>query len=251
MRESPLMLGWLGVRAALFWVVLALSTVVYSVLAIVLMPLPADTRYRIIMTWASLNIWWLKVVCGVNYRVEGREHLPKGPAVVLSKHQSSWETLAFAFLFPPQVWVLKRELLHIPFFGWGLAAMSPIAIDRKAGRTAIEQVVRQGTERIRAGRWVVVYPEGTRMAPGTKGRYKLGGAILAAKAGVPVVPVAHNAGHFWPRHQFIKWPGTITVRIGPAIDTTGLSPEEINARAEAWIEAQMVELGHNPRNLPT
>ncbi len=160
----------------------------------------------------------LKHLCGLDYRVEGREHLPGGAAIILSKHQSAWETIAFQEIFPPQTWVLKRELMWIPLFGWALALLRPIAIDRSAGRKAIEQVIEQGRERLQSGIWVVVFPEGTRVAPGTRKRYGMGGAVLAAETGYPVVPVAHNAGSFWPRRGFLKRPGTVRVVIGPVID---------------------------------
>jgi 1-acyl-sn-glycerol-3-phosphate acyltransferase len=184
----------------------------------------------------------LRTLCGVRWKVEGRENLPQRPAIILSKHQSAWETLAFQHIFPPQVHVLKRELLWIPFFGWGLALMSPIAIDRARGIAALRQIARKGRERLEQGFWVVVFPEGTRVAPRQKRKYQLGGAWLAAHARAPVVPVAHNAGSCWPRNSFLKFPGEVTVRIGPAIESAGRDPQAINAQAEAWIEAQQKTL---------
>src|SRR3569833_2900547 len=170
----------------------------------------------------------------LHHAVEGREHLPAGAAIVLAKHQSAFETLAFQRIFPPQVWLLKRELLWVPFFGWGLAKQKPIAGDRKATRKALQQLLTIGGARLEHGRWVVIFPEGTRTAPGKKGRYAPGGAMLAARSGYPVVPVAHNAGEFWPRRGFIKRPGTIRIVIGPVIDSRGRSAQEINALAEVW-----------------
>jgi 1-acyl-sn-glycerol-3-phosphate acyltransferase len=204
--------------------------------------LPQVTSARTAVVWSRFVIWWLKITCNVDYRVTGTEHLPSTPAVVLSKHQSAWETIAFTIIFPAQAGVVKRELLWIPFFGWSLAATRPIAIDRSRGIRALEQVVRSGTARLRGGRWVIVYPEGTRVKPGQRGRYNPGGAMLAVKAGVPAVPVAHNAGEFWPRHGFVKKPGTITVAIGPPIDTVGSRAKQVNAQAEAWIESAMAKL---------
>lgn len=145
-------------------------------------------------------------------------------------------------VFPPLVWVLKRELLWIPFFGWGLAVLNPIAINRKAGRHAMHQVVEQGTQRLNAGRWVVVFPEGTRVPPGTRGRYRAGGALLATESGYPVVPVAHNAGEYWAKGQFLKRPGTIRVVVGPLIQSRGRKPEEILAEAQDWIESTMARI---------
>jgi 1-acyl-sn-glycerol-3-phosphate acyltransferase len=178
------------------------------------------------------------VLCGVRWRLEGREHLPAAPSVILAKHQSAWETLAFQQIFPPQVHVLKRELLWLPFFGWGLALMSPIPIDRGRGLAALRQIARRGKQRLAQGFWVVVFPEGTRVKPGQRRRYQLGGAWLAAASGAPVVPVAHNAGRVWPRNSFLKYPGEVTVRIGPPIGSEGRAPEDINALAEMWIETQ-------------
>lgn len=189
-------------------------------------------------------LFLLRVICGVEYRVLGAEHIPKKPSIVLSKHQSAWETLAFQKIFPPQVWVLKKELLRIPFFGWGLAMTSPIAIDRSSGKAALEQVVEQGRDRLRQGFWVVIFPEGTRIAPGKKGKYRIGGAWLATHVNVPVVPVAHNAGEFWGRNSFIKRPGTITVSIGAPIDPAGMEPGDLNVLVEAWIEAEVKRISN-------
>src|SRR5207248_7872901 len=197
---------------------LVLVTPPSALLALATFPLPRMLRYQIISGWSRLVVWLAKTVLGIRWRVEGREHLPARPAVILSKHQSAWETMAFQLIFPPQVHVLKRELLWIPFFGWGLALMSPIAIDRARGARALRTIARRGRERLAQGFWVVVFPEGTRVRPGERRAYQLGGAWLAAAAGAPVVPVAHNAGLFWPRNAFLKRPGTITVRIGPCND---------------------------------
>jgi len=229
-------------RSALFWLALVVITPPYALVAFASAPLPRLARYRVISGWSRLVLWCLRLICGVRWRVEGREHLPAVPAVILSKHQSAWETLAYQQIFPPQVHVLKRELLWLPFFGWGLALMSPIAIDRGRGLAALRQIARRGRRRLEQGFWVVVFPEGTRVKPGERRRYQPGGAWLAAAAAAPVVPVAHNAGKLWPRNSFLKYPGEVTVRIGPAIDSAGRSPEDINALAEMWIETQQRSL---------
>lgn len=206
--------------------------------------LPFRQRYRLLSQWGRFHTWLVKRLCGLGYRVHGREHLPQhGAAIILAKHQSTWETIAFQEVFaPPQTWVLKRELMWVPLFGWGLAMLRPIAIDRGAGRKAVEQIVEQGRKRLDEGIWVVIFPEGTRVAPGHKRRYGVGGAVLAAATGYPIVPVAHNAGSFWPRRGFLKKPGTIEVVIGPPIHGKGKTPEEINRQVEEWIEQQMVRL---------
>jgi 1-acyl-sn-glycerol-3-phosphate acyltransferase len=230
------------VRSALFWLALILLTPPYALLAVASAPLPRLARYRVISGWAWLALRCLRRICGVHWAVEGREHLPRRPAVILSKHQSAWETLAFQEIFPPQVHVLKRELLWIPFFGWGLALMSPIAINRARGMAALRQIARRGRQRLEQGFWVVVFPEGTRVKPGGHRRYQIGGAWLAAHSGAPVVPVAHNAGRVWPRNSFLKYPGKVTVRIGPPIESKGRDAAAINAMAEQWIEKQQKTL---------
>lgn len=235
-------------RSALFAAALLVVTPPFAVLSVLTFPLSRMARYRIISAWSRIMLFAARVFCGLDYRVEGLEHLPRAPSIILSKHQSAWETLAFQTVFPPQVHVLKRELLWIPFFGWGLAMMSPIAIDRGKGRAALRQLARVGKERILQGFWVVIFPEGTRMSPGQKGNYQAGGAWLAVQTGVPVVPVAHNAGLYWPKNAFLKHPGTITLRIGPTIPTQGRDSAAVGRDAERWIEQQQEELCPAPSN---
>lgn len=235
-------LGFAWLRSAFFMLGLFLVTPIYAVLAIMTFPLPPLMRYRLISGWAYLMLWWLRVTCGIRYRLVGAENIPSTPSIILAKHQSAWETLAFQQIFPPQVWVLKRELLRIPFFGWGLAMTSPIAIDRGAGREALKQLVSQGKDRLGQGFWVVIFPEGTRVAPGKKGKYHIGGAWLASHTETDVVPVAHNAGEFWGKNSFVKKPGTITVSIGQPIPSEGLTPNDLNHLVEAWIENEMKQL---------
>jgi len=229
-------------RSTLFMAGMVPTTVLFALLGLLTFPFPFRWRYRVITQWTTFNLWWLKVTCKLRYVVEGEEHIPAGPAVILCKHQSAFETMVLQRIIPPHVWLLKRELLWVPFFGWGLAMLEPIAIDRKAGRKSLQQLLETGARRLAAGRWIVIFPEGTRVAPGQKGRYAPGGAMLAVRGGCPVVPVAHNAGEFWPRRGFIKRPGTIRVVIGPTIDTRGRSAQEVNAMAEQWIEETMAKI---------
>ncbi len=231
--------GLIFLRSALFMAALLLFTPPYALLIVLSRVLPAHTRYRVVQGWTITAMGLIRHVLGIDYRVLGRENIPDRPSVILSKHQSAWETIALQRIFPPLVFVLKKELLRLPFFGWGLGSIPMIAIDRGAGKDALAQVLEQGKDRLARGFWVVVFPEGTRVAPGTSRRYKPGGAYLAAHAGMLAVPVAHDAGEYWRRNAFLKYPGTITVSIGPAIDARGLPPEEVNARASAWIEAEM------------
>jgi 1-acyl-sn-glycerol-3-phosphate acyltransferase len=229
-------------RSAVFLVLMMALTLPYGVFSPLLLMFPRQLRHSLIRTWARMVTPLARVVLGIRYRVEGLENLPDTPVVFLSKHQSAWETIAFQVCLPPIVFVLKRELLRIPFFGWGLKAYSPIAIDRGAGREALKQLVEQGQARLNDGFSVVVFPEGTRIAPGHKGTYQIGGAWLACKAGAKIVPIAHNAGECWGKRALIKHAGVVTVKIGPAIDTAGRKPAEVNAAVEAWIEGQMAVL---------
>ncbi|HYI86827.1 MAG TPA: lysophospholipid acyltransferase family protein [Burkholderiales bacterium] len=229
-------------RSTLFALALCLVTPPYAVFALLTAPLPRMTRYRLISGWSRLVIRLARWILGIEWRVEGRENLPSRPAVILSKHQSAWETMAFQLIFPPQVLVLKRELLWIPFFGWGLALMSPIAINRSRGMRALRTIARRGRERLAQGFWIVVFPEGTRVPPGAQREYHPGGAWLASASGALVVPVAHNAGLLWPRNAFLKRSGTVTVRIGPPIEAADRDPKTINDLAKTWIEEQQKAL---------
>lgn len=229
-------------RSFLFAIVLAIVTPPYALFGFLVFPFSPRVRHRIITSWAPLVMWFVWHVLGIRYRVIGRENIPAVPSVILSKHQSAWETMALQVIFPPLCFVLKRELLRVPFFGWALAQIPGIAIDRADGKSALAKVIEQGKARLTEGFWVVVFPEGTRTAPGTTRRYKPGGGALAVQAGAPVVPVAHNAGEYWGRNAFLKYPGEVVVSIGPVIDTAGLDAATVNARAEAWVEAEMRRL---------
>lgn len=226
----------------LFYLGLLVITPIFSVIAILLVPLNNVTRSRIASGWAYCTVYWLKLTCNLSVSVQGREHIPDHPSIVLCKHQSAWETIALQTIFPPQIWVMKRELLMIPFLGWAFMALAAIPIDRSAGREALKKLVANGKDRLARGLWVVIFPEGTRTAPGQRAKYHVGGAWLAAHTQSTVVPVAHNAGRYWRKNSFIKYPGTIQVVIGPPIETAGMKPDEVNQRVEAWIEAEMQSL---------
>jgi len=232
----------LYVRALLFYVGLFALTIPFSLLAIVLIPLPAVTRSRWVSGWAYSVLWWLKVTCNLRYEVRGRAHIPVHAHIILSKHQSAWETIGLQCIFPPQIWVMKKELLMIPFLGWAFWALDAIPIDRSAGREALKKLVNNGKERLARGLSVVIFPEGTRTAPGTRGKYHIGGAWLASHTATTVVPVAHNAGRFWRKNSILKYPGVIQVVIGPPIETAGLKPDAVNKLVEDWIEAEMLNL---------
>ena len=235
-------------RSALFLLLAILITAPFGLLVTLSVVLPMRWRFRIIAVWLTGFMALCSHVLGLRYRVVGRENMPRRPSVVLSKHQSAWETVALQAIFPPLVFVMKRSLLLIPFLGWAFAAVKMISIDRGAGKNALRQVEKQGSERLKAGYWVVIFPEGTRIPPGESRRFKTGGAHLAVSAGVPVVPVAHNAGEFWAKNAFVKKPGLITVSIGPPIDTAGKTAEQVTALAEQWVEAEMRRL--SPHRYP-
>ena len=222
------------VGSFLFAVWLAGVTVVWCGVSLLTAPLPPLWRYSIIVVWARLALWGLRVFCRVRFRVAG-ERPPRRPAVFLSRHESAWEVIAYLLIFSPAVFVMKRSLFHVPFFGWGLRLMSPIPIDRSSPRQALRKIERLGRKRLECGFNVVIFPEGTRMAPAETRPYFSGGAWLAKRAGVPVVPVALDSGACWPKNAFFKFPGTITVRVGEAIGTEDLSVEAVNERAQTWI----------------
>jgi len=226
----------------LFIIGQVLATLIFAILALLIFPLPFRYRYTIMTGWARFVVWWLEKTCKITYEIEGLENIPSGAAILLSKHQSAFETIVFQKIFPTQVFLLKRELFYIPLFGWALASLEPIAINRNKRHQAIEELIKQGTERLSRGLWVVIYPEGTRVIPGKKERYRIGGALLAEKSGYPIVPVAINSGKFWQRNSFIKQPGTIKIVIGPVIDPKGKDYKEINQLVEEWIEKQMLTM---------
>jgi 1-acyl-sn-glycerol-3-phosphate acyltransferase len=230
-------------RSTLFAIYGAVATLLLAPLvSIAALALGGIWGYRAGRIWRLSIQWGVEHILGIRPRIIGLENMPQEPCVILSKHQSAWETMTLQDCVPQGafcVFVLKKELLRVPLIGWGLAAMKMISIDRSAGKEALDKVVEQGRERLKSGFYVIIFPEGTRVAPGTTKRYKSGGAYLATRVGCKVVPVAHDAGEFWPRQAFIKRPGTVTVSIGPAFDATGMPEAEINRRVEEWIEAEM------------
>lgn len=204
--------------------------------------LPFRKRFVLARVWGLVLLWALKVTCRLDYRIEGRENLPDGNHIALWKHSSSWETIAMAVVFPRQVWVLKRELTWIPVVGWGIRQLHAIAIDRKSGHSAVGQVVEQGKQRLDEGDWIMIFPEGTRMPPGQTRRYGVSGTLLAVERNKLIVPVAHNAGSYWPRRGWMKKPGTVRLVIGPPIEPAGRDVREINKEVQDWIESTVSSL---------
>ena len=229
-------------RSLLFYIGQIISTILIAPIGIIAFPLDFKKRYYLITRWAVFNLWWLKICCNVTYEIKGKDNIPGKPCIVMSKHQSAFETLALQQIFIPQVWILKKELLQIPIYGWGLASMQPIAINRDSTIKSFRQIADQGCERLQKGYWVIIFPEGTRVAPNKKKKYLPGGGMLAEKSGAQIVPVAHNAGRLWSRNSMIKKPGLITIKIGPVIESENKSAKEITDEVENWIEKEVGEL---------
>ena len=243
MKRSPLMSAWLGLRAIVFLIGFSVITTVMGVFAPLLALIPAKTAYVYLRFWATACLFWLRITCGIKGQMRGYENFQDNEsAVVLSNHQSTFETMFILDKFPRMSWVIKQELLNIPFFGWGMRQSHPIAIDRSDGLSSLEQILRNGKQRLDEGNSVCLFPEGTRTPADKKSRFKIGGAKLALHADVPVYPVAHNAGECWPRNGLIKTPGTVTVSIGPRIETKGKTPEQVIQEAEDWVNAERAKL---------
>ena len=246
----------LYLRSIIFTLVMVITVPVFVLPGLLLYPFPYKVRYGFLSCWAKSTVWWLKLICNLRHEIIHPENIPQGPAIIMCKHQSAWETIALQSIFPPQVWVLKHELIRVPIFGWALAMLESIAIDRGSGRKAVEQIVEQGKQRLNTGKWIVIFPEGTRVAPGHRKKFGIGGAVLAEKSGYPVVLVAHNAGDFWRRRSLVKRPGTIKVVIGPTIDPKGKTASEIKHIAEKWINETVDDISEQkfvlePQNATT
>ena len=233
----------LYIGSTLLFIGIFSSATVAGLLILLSIPFSFPIAYKISALWCRLVLWMAKVFCGLNYKIEGLENIDANqPAIVLSNHQSAWETLALRCIFPTQVVLLKRSLIWLPIWGWALGILKSIAIDRKNQRAALRILLEKGSVYLNQGLWVIIFPEGTRTAAGEIRKFSAGGAMLAQKTGYPVVPVAHNAGDYWPRYSFLKYPGTIKVKIGPAIESRGRKASDINAEAECWIAQAIKEM---------
>lgn len=232
-------------RSVLFYLVYAVVMIIFGTISCTIGILMPHRMRQNVITWANaIIIKWLNVSCGITLRVDGLENLPDTPCVILSKHQSGWETFYLQRLFRPVSTILKKELFWIPFFGWGLYFTHPIAIDRSNPREAMKQILSQGKQRLAQGNNVLIYPEGTRTPVGEIGQYGRSGAALAIAAGVPVIPVSQNSGYCWPAHTFIKWPGKIHVSIGKPIDTSDTDSRQLTEQVKDWIESTQTDLVH-------
>jgi 1-acyl-sn-glycerol-3-phosphate acyltransferase len=238
-------------RTLLFYLLLSLSAFIWCLICMLVAPLlPFPARYRfVVQRWCRSAVWLAQNVVGIRYELQGEENIPKTPCVILAKHQSTWETFFLCAYFEPLSQVLKRELLRVPFFGWAIMLTKPIAIDRSNPKAALKQIANQGRERLEQGTWVLVFPEGTRIPQGAIGKFSRGGAALAANSHLPVLPVAHNAGAFWPKDGWSKRPGTIQVLFGPPLRAEGEGPRaiaELNERAFAWVSEAQQQIGALP-----
>ena len=237
----------LYIRSSVFWLFHFVSMILVVALVLVFFWLPINQRYAIGSSWAKMNMYFLRWFCNLKYEIKGKENIPDEASLVISNHQSTWETMSFQDFLPNQLWVMKKELFRIPVFGWGLALMSPIAIDRSAGKKAVDQIVDQGNKKLNQGRWVIVFPEGTRIPPGVESKFKMGAFVFASRISHPVLPIAHNAGEFWPKHSFIKYPGTITVSIGESFNSLGMDATDIKQKVEGWIRQELLEISSSTR----
>lgn len=235
---NPVYKFWLVIRSTLFWILFVPFMMICATLVSLTFYMPLWFRMGIVKAWIAYSLACLQITCGLKYEVEGTENIPENGFIVMSKHSSTWETLSIQWFFRPLIWVVKRELTWIPFFGWALKAMNAIALDRGTGRRAINQLIEESQRQMDAGRILMLFPEGTRVLPMQEKPFKLGGAIISQRTGYAVLPIAHNAGEFWPRHSWIKWPGTIRVVIGPPIEPADKKPEQIISEVRDWITAE-------------
>ena len=230
------------IRSVLFFVLAIVNTIFFGIFVLPLCFIRYEWGYDTARGWGMVTLWLARWVCGIDYTVHGRQNIAAHPCISMAKHQSAWETVFILSTIPRAVWIIKRELQWLPIIGWVLFALKSIAIDRKSGKRAVDQIEEQGRDRLAQGLWISIFPEGTRVAPGKRGRYGIGGAWLAVKTGTPILPIAHNAGECWRRNAFLKYPGMVTVSIGPLIQTAGREVAEVIADVENWIEAEMLKL---------
>jgi len=245
-EAGTLRTAWYAARSVVFWIWQIVLTLVMGGPVLLISAFSYRLGYPVALAWLRLNFFGLRAICGVRWEVQGRENIPDAPCLVMSKHQSTWETYFLPHLFVPATYVAKRSLRWVPIFGWSLVALRFILIDRASGRSAVRQMIDQSRDRLSRGRWIIIFPEGTRRPVGAEPDYRAGGAIVAAALGTPVLPVAVNAGEFWPRMGFIKWPGTISVRIGSPIPSAGRKAGDVIADTEAWIEGAMQTITSEP-----
>ena len=229
-------------RSTLFMLGFFVSTVLYAIPCVLVRVLPYRYCFAFVSSWCAFNVFWVRITCGIDYKISGLENIPDQACVIMSNHQSTWETLAFPRIFPTLTWVIKKELLYVPFFGWGIASVEPIALNRKQIKKAIQQLINDGKRKLALGRYILIFPEGTRIPYGEQRPLKVGGFLLAQKAGAAILPVAHDSGRLWPRRNFLKTAGTVNVRIGKPIPIDSKSAEELREIYANWLQTTQVEL---------
>ncbi len=225
------------IRSVIFMLGMIISTCLWVIPSIVARLFPYKFCFAIVSSWCTFNVHWLRITCGIRYKITGIENIPEQACVIMSNHQSTWETLAYPSIFPTLTWVIKRELLFVPLFGWGIASTQPIALNRKQGKKAFQQLIKDGKDKLALGRFILIFPEGTRTPYEQQRDLKIGGFVLAKKAKTNILPVAHDAGRLWPRQSFIKTPGTIHLHIGKPIATHEHSAEELRTHYAEWLAA--------------
>ena len=225
-------------RSSLFFLGFVISTLVYALPCVLVRVLPYPWCFAFVSSWCTFNVHWLRITCGIDYKIEGLENIPDEPCIIMSNHQSTWETLAYPSIFPMLTWVIKKELLYVPFFGWGIASVEPIALDRKQGKKAMRKLIQDGKKKLSLGRFILIFPEGTRIAYDEIKPLKSGGFVLAKQAKAKILPVAHDSGRLWSRHSFIKQPGTIQIRIGEPIEIGKQSADELREHYATWLQQQ-------------
>jgi 1-acyl-sn-glycerol-3-phosphate acyltransferase len=229
-------------RSTLFYLGFIVSTLLYAIPCVLVRILPYRWCFAFVSSWCTFNVHWLRLTCGIKYKITGLENIPSQACVIMSNHQSTWETLAYPSIFPTLTWVIKKELLYIPFFGWGIASVQPIALDRKQGKKSIRQLISDGKSKLSLGRFLLIFPEGTRIPYGETRPLKAGGFVLAKEANVSILPVAHDAGRLWPRNRFLKKPGTIQVHIGQVITSKDRSAEALRDQYAQWLSDKRAEM---------
>jgi len=229
-------------RSSLFMLGMVISTCLWVIPSIVARLFPYKVCFAIVSSWCTFNVHWLRLTCGIDYKITGLENIPDQACVIMSNHQSTWETLAYPSIFPTLTWVIKRELLFLPLFGWGIASTQPIALNRKQGKKAFQQLIKDGKDKLALGRFILIFPEGTRIPYDEERELKIGGFVLAKKAKTLILPVAHDAGRLWPRKGFLKSPGTIHLHIGKPIPTNQNSTEELRVQYSDWLRSTRADI---------
>ncbi len=229
-------------RSTILWLIIGPLTVIYSINSPILFFVSSKLRHKILCSWGRIFTWCAKNICGVKYMVKGKENIINSPAIIASNHQSMWKTASFVCFFPQHVWILKKELLKIPFFGWTLRLVSPIAINRSERTAALHKILHQSVKRIQDGFWILVFPEGTRAPAGELFTFKTGIAKMAINLSLPVIPVAHNAGYCMPKGSFFLYPGTINVQIGKPISPLHKQPEELTYEIQKDIKLMIEKI---------